>query len=171
MPRVEDQRPVEEFPPASADPPLNEGVCPRGPYRAEQHLDALRGEDGVEGVGELRISVPDQELHLVNAVVECHEEVAGLLGSLASGWVGGDAEKWTRRVEISMTAMQCRRRSRMVSRWERSTAMIPEAWLRRNSAQVGPERRGAGSIPALFRIVDDQATAPTVRYPKTEKRG
>ncbi|MFD7205867.1 flavin reductase family protein [Streptomyces sp. NPDC059893] len=31
--------------------------------------------------------------YLVNAVVECHEKVAGLLGRPASGWVGGDAEK------------------------------------------------------------------------------
>ncbi|CAM5716778.1 hypothetical protein SALBM135S_09614 [Streptomyces alboniger] len=51
-----------------------------------------------------------------------------------------------------MTTMQYRRRSITVSTWKKSTAGIPEARLRRNRAQVGPERCGAGSIPALFRI-------------------
>jgi hypothetical protein len=30
--------------------------------------------------------------------------------------------------------------------------MIPSAWVVRNSRQVGPERRGAGSTPAAWRI-------------------
>ncbi|WP_323178695.1 hypothetical protein [Streptomyces sp. NBC_01381] len=61
-----------------------------------------------------------------------------------------------------MAAMQYRRRSNTVSTWKKSTARIPEAWLRRNCAQVGPERRGAGSIPALFRIAQT-VEAPTGR--------
>jgi hypothetical protein len=32
---------------------------------------------------------------------------------------------------------------------QKSQARIPFAWTARNSVQVGPDRRGAGSIPAL----------------------
>jgi hypothetical protein len=35
---------------------------------------------------------------------------------------------------------------------EKSHARIPSAWARRNSPQAGPELRGAGSIPAFFKI-------------------
>ena len=39
------------------------------------------------------------------------------------------------------------RGSQMVSTVKTSVARIPRAWLRRNSAQVGPPRRGAGPSP------------------------
>jgi hypothetical protein len=35
---------------------------------------------------------------------------------------------------------------------EKSSARIPYAWDRRNSAQPGPSRRGAGLMPAFLRI-------------------
>ena len=41
---------------------------------------------------------------------------------------------------------------RLVAHWNRSHAKIAWACARRNCAQVGPARRGAGSIPAVFRI-------------------
>lgn len=40
----------------------------------------------------------------------------------------------------------------IVSRWNRSQARIAWACALRNCAQVGPARRGVGSIPAAFRI-------------------
>jgi hypothetical protein len=42
--------------------------------------------------------------------------------------------------------------SLMVSTWKRSHARIAWAWVVRNCAQVGPARRGEGSIPAVWRI-------------------
>ena len=39
-----------------------------------------------------------------------------------------------------------------VSTWKKSTARIAWACARRNCRQVGPDRRGAGSMPAPFRI-------------------
>ena len=39
-----------------------------------------------------------------------------------------------------------------LARWDRSQARIVCACARRNSAQEGPARRGAGSMPALRRI-------------------
>ena len=35
---------------------------------------------------------------------------------------------------------------------KKSSARIPYAWDRRNSAHPGPSRRGSGSIPASLRI-------------------
>lgn len=39
-----------------------------------------------------------------------------------------------------------------MSRWKKSAAMIPSARAVRNSRQLGPVQRGAGSIPAACRI-------------------
>ena len=44
------------------------------------------------------------------------------------------------------------RRRKTVSRWAKSTARIAWACADRNWCQVGPDRRGAGSRPALFKI-------------------
>ncbi|MFF1688381.1 MULTISPECIES: hypothetical protein [unclassified Streptomyces] len=86
VPGVDDQRAVEEFPTASADPALDVCVRPRGLDWGEQYPDAFGCEDGIEGMGELlRVSVPQQELHLVEAVVQRHEEVTGLLDRPAAG--------------------------------------------------------------------------------------
>jgi hypothetical protein len=58
----------------------------------------------------------------------------------------------------------------------RSRARITSAWERRNCAQPGPERRGAGSIPCLFKIsqtvegataIPSPASSPAIRrYPQ-----
>jgi hypothetical protein len=47
---------------------------------------------------------------------------------------------------------------------KKSHARIASAWERRNSDQAGPVRRGAGSMPALFKIshiVDAATPAPS----------
>jgi hypothetical protein len=48
---------------------------------------------------------------------------------------------------------------------EQSSARIPCAWDRRNSAQPGPSRRGAGSIPAPLRICQTVAGATAMPSP------
>jgi hypothetical protein len=35
---------------------------------------------------------------------------------------------------------------------KKSQAKIPSAWARKNSPHAGPDLRGAGSIPAFFKI-------------------
>ncbi len=57
-----------------------------------------------------------------------------------------------RRVPCSMNTKTYSRFSSTVSAWKKSTARIPAAWACRNCCQVGPERRGAGSMPAVRRI-------------------
>ena len=67
----------------------------------------------------------------------------------------------TRRLACSTTAKQYSLVRSTVSQWKKSHAKIPLAWARRNSAQVGPERRGDGSIPARVRIAQT-VEAPTL---------
>lgn len=88
---VDDQRAVEGFSAASADPALDVRIGPRGPNGRAQYLDGLGCEDGVEGGREPGVSVPDQELRSVDAVVQCHEEVTRPLDCPDTGRVGGDA--------------------------------------------------------------------------------
>jgi hypothetical protein len=55
------------------------GVCPWCPCRHAQHTDPLSSEDRVERGGGLGVPIPDQEPELADAVLEDHEQVAGLL--------------------------------------------------------------------------------------------
>ena len=66
-----------------------------------------------------------------------------------------------RRVLCSMNTSTYRRFSSTVSTCRKSTARIPAAWACRNCRHVGPEQRGAGSMPAARRISHtvDGATA------------
>ena len=65
--------------------------------------DVDRGEDGVEGGGELGVAVTDEQPEALTGIVEVYEQVAGLLGEPLLGGVGRDAQDWTRRVACSMT--------------------------------------------------------------------
>ena len=57
-----------------------------------------------------------------------------------------------RRVPCSMNTRTCSLLRSTVSTCRKSTATIPAAWACRNCRQPGPERRGAGSMPAACRI-------------------
>ena len=87
---VDDQDVVEAFAADGADEAFGDRVRPRCPHRGPDDPDVGAGEDGVEGGGELGVAVADQEPEPVGAVVEVHEQVAGLLGDPGAGRVGGD---------------------------------------------------------------------------------
>ena len=59
---VNDQQQVEELPAQAAGDPFSDGVRSGRLRRAGENRDALSGEHGVEGPGELARAVPDQEL-------------------------------------------------------------------------------------------------------------
>src|SRR5450755_298557 len=69
-----------------------------------------------------------------------------------------------RRVPCSMNTRTCSLLRSTVSTCRKSTATIPAAWACRNCRQPGPERRGAGSMPAECRIchtVDGAIVTPS----------
>ena len=71
----------------------------------------------------------------------------------------------SRRVPCSMNTRTYHLLRSTVSACRKSTARIPAAWACRNCRQVGPERRGAGSMPAACRIcqtVDGATVTPSL---------
>ena len=62
MAAAEDEHPVEALAPEGADHALADGVGPGCPDRGLDDPDALGGEDGVEGSGELGVAIADEEL-------------------------------------------------------------------------------------------------------------
>jgi hypothetical protein len=89
---AEDQHMVEALTAKRPREPLRERVRPRRPDRRLDHPRAVPGEDSVERRGELAVPVTDQEPEPAGALAEVHEQVAGLLGSPASGRMGGNAQ-------------------------------------------------------------------------------
>jgi hypothetical protein len=78
MASAENQNPVEAVGANRPHPALSEGVRVRGLDRRADHLDALRPEDLVEGVAELRVAIVDEEPERL-LVAQLHDEVARLL--------------------------------------------------------------------------------------------
>jgi hypothetical protein len=88
---AEDQHAVQDLAAQGADKALADRVHPRSLDSGEHDPGAGRPEDGVEGGGEVRSSVADEELDVLRPVAEGHCEVAGLLCGPFPGGVRGDA--------------------------------------------------------------------------------
>ena len=98
-----DEDEVEAFSSQGADPALSDCVRPGGLRWRLDDADLGGAESGVEGVGELRVSVADEETKLLGAVAEVHRQVPRLLGTQSPvGWAVIPAT-CTRRVPCSMT--------------------------------------------------------------------
>jgi hypothetical protein len=89
---VDDQEAVEEFAADRPDKALGDRIRPRCSHRRLDDPDVDGGEDGVEGGGELAVSVSDEEPEAAVGVIEAHEQIACDLGEPGSGRMGGDAE-------------------------------------------------------------------------------
>jgi hypothetical protein len=150
---VDDQDVVEEFAADGADEAFGDGVGPRCLHGRPDDLDAARGEDGVEGRGELGVAIADEEPQSPASVVEVHGQVAGQLSQPRAGRVRGHPED----VDAALGMFDDEERVQPLQcdgvDMNKSQARTPVAWARRNSVQVGPARRGEGSMPALCRIV------------------
>jgi hypothetical protein len=77
---VAGEYPVEAFGTHGADPAFRVGVRLRRPWWNLDCFDAGRGEHRVEGGGELRVPVADQEAEPEGVLVDVHQQVAGCLG-------------------------------------------------------------------------------------------
>src|SRR5580704_5062459 len=166
MSLAEDQHAVEELAAHGAGEAFADRVHARRLDGGAQDPGAGGLEDGVEGAGEVRSAVADEEPDVLEPLAEAHAEIAGLLHRPLTGGVRDDAAEMNPagavlRVPCSMKTRMYSLFSSTVSTCRKSTARIPPAWACRNCRQVGPARRGAGSMPAACRIFHtvDGATA------------
>jgi hypothetical protein len=88
---VKNQGPVEELPAQGADEALADGVHPGRLHGGADDGGAGGLEDGVEGAGEVRSAVADEEPEVPEPVAEVEGQVADLLDRPVTGGVGGDA--------------------------------------------------------------------------------
>jgi hypothetical protein len=150
---VDDQNAVEELSVEAADEAFGDRVGARCPHRCLDDVDVDGGEDGVEGGEEIGVAVSDQEAEAPTGVIEVHEQVAGLLGEPGSGEVGGDADDVNPAGGVFDDEEDVQPVQVMVSRRNKSQARMACAWARRNSVHEGPTRGGAGSMPAVCRML------------------
>ena len=92
MALAEDQDAVGEFGPGGEDEAFGEAVRAWAAWRDLHSVDACAGQDGVERISELASAVADEEPEGGGAVVEVHQQVAGLLGGPGAGRVAGRPE-------------------------------------------------------------------------------
>ena len=93
MPVAEDQHAVQYLSAQGADEALAGRVHARRLDGGAQDPGASGLEDGVEGCGEVRSAVADQELDVLEPLAEGEGEVVGLLGRPFAGGVGSDASQ------------------------------------------------------------------------------
>ena len=73
---AEDQEPVQELAVQGAGEPFTDRVHPRRPDRGVQDRGAAGLEDGVEGAGEVRAAIADQEPDAGEPLVEGEGQIA-----------------------------------------------------------------------------------------------
>ncbi|WP_202970614.1 hypothetical protein [Saccharothrix sp. ALI-22-I] len=158
-----DQDVVEEFASDGADESFAVGVHARGLQRAGDHTEVVGLKDGVECLAVLAVAVAEQEAQRLHPGVEVGGEVSGLLGCPGLGRVGGDVGD----VQAPGAVFEERQCVEAFSEngvdVEKSVAMMLVDWAVRNSRQVGPARRGAGSMPAACRIC--RTVEGAIRWP------
>ena len=89
---VPDQRLVEQFTSAAADPALHDRVRAGCSDGAAQDRDAGVAKHGVDGGGERGVAIAEQEPDRRDLLVEVHHQVAGHLGHPRVVRMSGDAE-------------------------------------------------------------------------------
>src|SRR5215203_741403 len=89
---AEDEDAVGEFGSGGADEAFGEAVRSRTSRWDLHRMDALTSQDSVERGGELAGAVADEEPGGGGALVEVHQQIAGLLGGPRSGRMAGCPE-------------------------------------------------------------------------------
>jgi hypothetical protein len=163
---AEDQQPVEAFAADCADPALHVRVRIRRLHRRPGHLDLLARQERIEGARELRVSVVDHEPHPPVAVIELHQQVAGLLQHPRRVRLLVQARYSMRRLPIERKTRTYTRRSQMLSTVKKSQARIDSPCARRKRGHDCESRRGAGGKPAparMLRMEVAETATPSLR--------
>lgn len=88
---TEEEDVIEALSPDRADPTLRERVRPRRPNGCLHHRDPFRAEDLFEGAGEPGVSIPEQDVLVLQASGD--REVSGVLGDPGGVGPAGCARK------------------------------------------------------------------------------
>jgi len=149
---AEDEAAVEKLAAQGADQALASRVHPRRLDGGVQDPGAGGLEDGVEGAGEVRAAVTDQESEVLGPLAKVQGEVAGLLHGPLAGRVGGDPSRVHPAGAVPDEHQDVQPGQQHSVDMEESAVRIPAASACRNCRQVGPALCGAGSMPAARRI-------------------
>jgi hypothetical protein len=136
---AEDQDAVGEFGPGGEDESFGEAVRARAARRDLHVVDPCAGHDGVECGGELSGAVADEEPEGVTAVVEIHQQVAGLLGGPRAGRMAGRSED----VHVAVVDFQ---REEHVDPLQGERAVDVEEVHGQHSRGLGAEESSAGGV-------------------------
>jgi hypothetical protein len=88
---AEQQDVVGAFRSDSPNPAFRPAVRSRPAWRGSHDVDAFGGEHGVEGLGEVRAAVADEEPEVPDPALERGHEITGLLGNPLAGRMRRDA--------------------------------------------------------------------------------
>ena len=105
MSLAEDQHAVEEFAAQGVGEAFADRVHARRPDGGAQDPAAGGLEDGVEGAGEVRSAVADEELNVPEPLAEGEGEIAGLLSRPFAGGLAVTPPRCIRRVPCSMNTI------------------------------------------------------------------
>ena len=159
----ENQHAVREFPAQGAGEALADRVHPRSPDGCAHDPGAGGLDDGVGRGSEVRSAIADQEPDVPGPLAEGQSEVRACCTVQSPVGCAVTPPRCIRRLPCSMNTSTYMRVSSTVSTCRKSTARIPAACAVRNCRHVGPDRRGAGSMPAARRIshtVDGATVTP-----------
>jgi hypothetical protein len=132
--------------------------------RSTDYPGAGGTEDLIESGGEAGVPVVQDELHPRPGILQVHEQVPGLLDHPGLDRVLGGSEDAYPARAVLYNGEDVDLRSVEQVGGEEVQRQDPCAWDRRNTAQPGPSRRGAGSMPAFLRIcqtVDGATVMPS----------
>jgi hypothetical protein len=151
---VDDQHSVQDFAAYAADPPFHDRVHARCLGSGEHNPDPLGPEHFIEQSRELVVPVPDHEFKRSGPLTQLRHQVPGLLGDPPGGGMGGDAQDVHRPGVVldHRKAVQPREHDRLHVEEVAGEDPLCLGAQELPPAQPSPDRRGAGSIPAFFKI-------------------
>src|ERR1017187_7540745 len=144
---AEDQHAVQYLAAQGADEAFADRVHPRRLHGTAQNPGAGGLEHGVERGREVRSAVAEQEPDVLEPLVEAEGRLRACCAVHSPVGCAVTPPRCIRRLPCAMNTRTYSRLSSTESTCRKSTPTIPAAWACRNCRHVGPDRRGAGSMP------------------------
>ena len=141
MPLIPYQGPVQQLTPTAADPAFHDRIHPRRLDRGADNPDARGLEHRVECGGDAGVPVVHDELCPCPCVFQVHDQVPGLLNYPRLDRMLGGSEDPDAAGAVLDDGKDVDLGGVEQVAVKKSSARIPCAWDRRNSAQPRPSRR------------------------------